>query len=399
MPDNAGKSAAGSGSSDAQGWFQRGVNALQRGELDEAAHSLDTALAFAPDQPAVLLAQAALLAARGHHHDAVRAVRELLGARHDFLPAQRQLAEWLRDTDAAQAGQWFTRCARAEPADAAAIGGALLMAARLQRRGEVAPAASTDPAFGKQPGLISVVMCSIDPEKLARARASLTIALADSPWELIHIEDARSLCEGYTRGLQRSRGELVVFCHDDIVLAGAGWATRLVAALEQDDVIGVAGTTRLTGANWAWAGAPHAHGWVAQWRDGRVLAGAYALDGPRIGAIQALDGVFIATRREHALQIGFDAQNYDGFHLYDTDFSWRAQRAGLRVAVRTDLPLVHWSQGRFNADWVRYARRFLAQAGLPQTAMAPVPGAITPIDSIEALPAVHAWLAHWIRNA
>jgi hypothetical protein len=315
-----------------------------------------------------------------------------------FVPAQRTLADWLRDAEPAEAGQWFTRCARADPADSGAIGGALLLAARLAREGLAAPP-SPPPRLAAAPSLTSVVVCSIDARKLAAARESLAASFGDAPWELLAIGDARSLCEGWNRGLADARGEMVVFCHDDIALTCDRLAARLAGALADDDVVGVAGSTRLTGPNWAWAGAPHAHGWVAHMRAGELLAGAYALDGPRVGGMESLDGVFLAMRREVALAIGFDADAYDGFHLYDTDFCWRARRAGLRLGVRCDLGLVHWSEGGFDAAWAHYARRFLARAGLPELPMAPVPGAVVAVPSPAVLPRLHGWLAHWIATA
>jgi hypothetical protein len=379
--------------------FERASAALSRGQLDEAEHGFALAATLDPQQPAIALGQAMVTAGRGRIDEAITRVRALLAGTPSFTAAQRMLADWLRDADAGEAGQWYARCALAHPQDSHSIGGALLMAAQLQRRGQVAPAIDVAPASATAPALVSVVICSHRPALLARAQASLAHAFATAAWELLLVDDARSLCEGFNRGLARSRGDIVLFCHDDIEVAGVDLAQRLHAALAVDDVVGVAGTTRMAGANWAWSGAPFAHGWVAHVRDGRTLAGAYALDGPRVGAIESLDGVFIATRREFALQIGFDAETYDGFQLYDADFCWRARRAGLRLAVRTDLPLVHASGGRFDHEWVRYARRFLARAGITEVPMAPLPGAVTAIDGSDCLPGLHAWLAYWVAQA
>jgi glycosyltransferase involved in cell wall biosynthesis len=253
--------------------------------------------------------------------------------------------------------------------------------------------------MARAPARVSVVACSIEPRKVEVMRESLVRAFGPATWDLHVIHDARSLCEGWNRGLAAARGDVVVFCHDDIALQCDRLAERLAGALEDDDVVGVAGSTRLAGANWVWAGAPHAHGWVAHVHDGAVVAGAYSLQGPRIGGIESLDGVFLALRRETAERIGFDAETWDGFHLYDTDFCWRARRAGLALAVRCDLGIAHWSKGGFDANWARHARRFLERTGLPERPMAPVPGAAVEVGDLRSLPAVHAWLAWWIANA
>ena len=378
--------------------FQDGVDALRRGMLDAADAAFAECLRHAPGHPPARLGVAMAMAARGRLPAACDQLRAVLADAPGFAAGARTLADWLRADAPAEAGLWYTRCARIDPSDVGAIGGALLLAVRLQREGAVAPAAPAAP-FAPAPALTSVVVCSIRPQMLARARHSLADAFGGAAWELVHVDDARSLCDGWNRGLARARGEVVVFCHDDIALACDRLGERLADALARHDVVGVAGSTRLAGPSWAWAGAPHAHGWVAHARDGALLVGAYALDGPEVPAIESLDGVFLAMRRATAAAIGFDADACDGWHLYDTDFCWRARRAGLRLAVRCDLGLVHWSHGGFGPDWARAARRFLERAGLPERPMAPMPGAAVAAPSIDALPAIHGWLAHWVAAA
>lgn len=381
---------------DAHAWFLLGTAALEAGALDEAESALARAAALAPEQPAIPLAQAAAWSRRGRPDEAVAVVRALLARHPGFAPGEQRLAALLLESAPDEAGAWATRVARRDPADAASIGTALLAALRLVRAGRTAPVAW--PAAPAPRGSLSFLVCSIDPERLARARDSMATACAGADWELGAIHDARSLAEGWNRALARARGDIVVFCHDDIALLGEGFAGRLHAALATHDVVGVAGTRRMGGPSWAWSGAPHAFGWVAHVRDGRPLVGAYALAGPCIDGIESLDGVLLACRREVAESIRFDGDTYDGFHLYDADFCRRARAAGHRLAVRCDLPLAHWSEGRFGADWVRHARRFLAQAGLPEVPMAPTPGALAAVDTLDQVPAVHAWLAHWIAS-
>ena len=57
----------------------------------------------------------------------------------------------------------------------------------------------------------------------------------------------------------------------------------------------------------------------------------------------------------------FDAATFDGFHFYDLDFTHRAWRLGLRLAVSTELDVFHASAGDFGAEWNRYAQRFRAK--------------------------------------
>ena len=236
------------------------------------------------------------------------------------------------------------------------------------------------------PASFSFVVCSIDDAKFASLARTIAARFAGIEHEVIRIPDAASLCEGYNRGHARSRGDAVVFCHDDIDLLAPDAAARLARHLTHADVVGVAGATRVTGPAVFWAGHPWLHGWVTYHRPGDAdyEATAMSLDAPFVPGIAALDGVFVACRREAAAAVPFDAQAFDGFHLYDLDFSYRAHRAGFRLAVACDLGLVHESKGDFGADWSRYAARFRAKfpalaapQGSPHFYAARVPG---PVD-------------------
>ncbi len=143
-------------------------------------------------------------------------------------------------------------------------------------------------------GRISFVVCSITPSKLATLRANLDQLIHSKAWELIHIDDARSLAEGYNRGLDQTTGELVVLCHDDIVIFGDDFEAKLRCYLAEFDVIGVAGSTKMSGPSWLWAGLPHLWCWVGHPRDDSPAAMASGLRGPCVRGAQLLDGLFFS---------------------------------------------------------------------------------------------------------
>lgn len=212
--------------------------------------------------------------------------------------------------------------------------------------------------------LWSIVVCSIDAAKLAAFRETVRRCFAAEQYELIHIGDARSLCEGYNRGLAQASGEAVLFCHDDIDFLVDDLPDRLRGHLGRFDLIGAAGTTRVTGEAVFWSGHPYIHGWIIH--KGKQTEGQYepsfsSLSWPVVGDAQALDGVFLACRREVAEKVGFDERTFDGFHLYDLDFSYRAYLAGYHLAICCDLALVHASIGSFDRNWRKYADRFRAK--------------------------------------
>ena len=188
---------------------------------------------------------------------------------------------------------------------------------------------------------ISVITCSRDEVGATRIRQHYEELLAGLRFEVIQITDARSLCEGYNRGFARSCGDVVIFSHDDIKIVSTEFPARLLEQLAHYDIVGVAGTSRLTLPGWFSSGWPHIHGVVAH----RLPNGGIRCDcfGPWINApaIQAIDGLFIAGTRDACAAIGFDEMTFDGFHFYDVDFSSRAYEARLRTAIAGDIFVVH----------------------------------------------------------
>ena len=254
------------------------------------------------------------------------------------------------------------------------------------------------PGRPASPPRISVIVCSIDPRKFEAVTASYRRRFADHAVEIVGVHDARSLAEGYNRAAARATGDLLIFSHDDIELASPDFAARLLAHLDRCDGVGVAGASKVTGSEWGHAGQRHIHGHILHVppadRSG-VLLMAAGFQAPVCDRIRVLDGVFIALRRHVWEAHRFDADTYDGFHLYDLDFTWRASGAGARLAVPLDLLVLHRSMGRYDAAWRRYARRFVAQAGLDPLAP-PSPGGLQArLDTIEQVDALRAALLHF----
>ena len=207
---------------------------------------------------------------------------------------------------------------------------------------------------------VSVVICSIDAAKFARVTTNYQSLYGERDLEIVGIHDARSLAEGYNRGIARSRGELVILSHDDIEILTPDFAARLDRHLEEFDLIGIAGTTRLVTGKWESAGDPYAFVLIsAPMADSTGYVTVLRGGGPLVvSGIQALDGVLMAMRRRVAASVPFDEALFDHFHLYDLDFSFRAYLAGFALAVCRDIVLIHQSIGKFDAVWAEYRRRF-----------------------------------------
>jgi predicted O-linked N-acetylglucosamine transferase (SPINDLY family) len=249
---------------------------------------------------------------------------------------------------------------------------------------------------------ISVLICSIDRTKFDAVVASYRLRFSGFPLEIVGVHDARSLAEGYNRAAARCNGDILVFSHDDIALETPDFAVRLAAHLERHDGVGVAGASRVTGPHWDGAGQRFVHGHVLHAPPRNtpgVLLSAAGFQHPVCSGIRVLDGVFIAVRRQVWEAHRFDSDTYDGFHLYDLDFTWRATGAGANLAVPLDIVIRHQSSGHYDAAWRRYARRFVAQAGLDPLAPRLPGGLQVRLDSAEQVDALRAALLHFRYGA
>lgn len=263
--------------------------------------------------------------------------------------------------DYSSAATAFGECVRLNPAyptGAQATAHLALCQARLDLTAGKHAALMAQPN-GPLPS-VSVIICSADTARFAETERMYRQLLAGVAHEIIGIHDAHSLAGGYNRGLQSATGDIVVLAHDDARILNTDFAARLLDALTRHDVIGVAGSRKLVGAAWHFAGHPHLCGQIAMPGDalGRITT-LFGVREPESARLEALDGVFLAARRETALRVGFDEVIFDGWHMYDVDFSYRAAQMGFDCATCNSLLLVHASQGGYNADWLEYARRFL----------------------------------------
>ncbi len=349
---------------DARDHLKRAFDLYSEGNFDAAAELCAKAAAQSPGDPNALHLLGLIAGKRGDHADAVGLINSAVTRAPRVAAFRASLGLALE----ASGQPWLGAAALLQAARLAP--GDIGMQERLFRvlRDGIAAGAidaeQDDFAAAPPPAYpVSVVICSIDPARFAAAAATYRAALAGCDLDIVGIHDARSLAEGYNRGFARARGAVVIFSHDDVDILGAGLGARVDAALRSADVIGIAGTSRLSGPAYAWSGDASVLGWVIQRPDprGPHEALVFDLQGGTAMPAMALDGVFLCARREVIERVGFDAATFDGFHLYDIDFTYRAFRAGYRVAVSHDIALVHHSGGNFDAAWQIYAERFSAR--------------------------------------
>lgn len=167
------------------------------------------------------------------------------------------------------------------------------------------------------------------------------------------INKGESLTTSYNRGLKQAKNNIVVFCHDDIIIETNQWGKKLLKQFEtktEYGIIGVAGTKNLPSSGQWWENKRKMYGRVAHTHDGKTWLSTYSQDmGNDIEEVIIVDGVFFAVDKTK-LKKDFD-ETVEGFHFYDITFCFDNYLAGTKVGVITNIRINHKSIGMTNDSW------------------------------------------------
>ncbi|WP_374347201.1 glycosyltransferase [Chitinimonas sp.] len=334
---------------------RRGECLLQSGNLAAAQASFERALALSPEHADAVIGLAQTLNALGQPAQALRLL--------DRITPPADAAWWsVHGAASAACGQieaalddWYQALA-INPDHQPSVQARLAALAQLAEASPVdaAPAAIA-PADG-QP-MVSVILACRSAEWGAQAKAAYTALLGEHPHEILLIDDAGSLSEAYNRGSAASRGELLIYSHEGVSVLSADMLGIVLAQLQQFDLLGVAGSTRLQNPDWELGGQAYLRGMVADQTDtGAIRMTVFNLDRPIAPDIELLDERWLAVRRAVWQATPFDEAQFDGWAMQGADFSFRAIKQGFKAGVAGNL-LTLRSPAKHDAD-ARYANRF-----------------------------------------
>lgn len=189
--------------------------------------------------------------------------------------------------------------------------------------------------------------------------------------------NALGLAEIYNRFIAEPfRDACVVFVHDDVFINDWLIVDRLTEALQQFDVVGVAGNCRpdWSQPSWAlsfdsdlrktgWQASENLSGQVFHTQQEKLICSTYG-DWPQ--SVKLLDGLFIAVRVSTLLENNLSFDPRFRFHCYDIDFCRMAATSGLRIGT-WPIAVTHGSGGNFNTPEFRdAAKRYLSKWGPAQ---------------------------------
>ena len=185
----------------------------------------------------------------------------------------------------------------------------------------------------------------------------------------IAYENSRGLPDVYNEAIRSEEADILVFLHDDVWLEDAQVMQKIRASLKFHDVIGVAGNTRRTPGQPAWAfvrnaakelewDSPNLSGSIKHGKPGHSGASHF---GPAPANCELMDGVFLAANRKTLIRSGAYFGPEFKFDFYDMDFCRTARKVGLTLST-WPIDLIHLSPGNFNSEsWKSMEQSYISK--------------------------------------
>lgn len=211
--------------------------------------------------------------------------------------------------------------------------------------------------------LISIIVCSINSDLFKQFQKNV-IDTIGCEFEIIGIDNSntrKSICEIYNEGFLRAKGNVVCYCHEDILFETANWGLRLneLLSIREIGLVGCAGAVYKSKYPNAWVAVPKEYyraNMIQRKGDGTSFY-IQVLDEGKYSEVAVLDGCFLAGRNEVFEKYKWNEDLLKGFHLYDLDMSLQVG-ANYKLAVAKEIKITHLSEGNFGLDWLRESEKF-----------------------------------------
>jgi glycosyltransferase involved in cell wall biosynthesis len=171
----------------------------------------------------------------------------------------------------------------------------------------------------------------------------------------------KSLSVVYNEILSESLNDIVVLCHDDIIFEKKYWGKRVIEHFikkPEFGILGVAGTRFYPSSGMWWEINSEMIGQVYHQHNGKKWLSSYNEPfGNKIIDTVIIDGVFMMINKKQ-LFTTFN-EEVEGFHFYDTTFSFENHINGVKVGVISNIPITHLSIGATNDQWEKNRKKFI----------------------------------------
>lgn len=200
--------------------------------------------------------------------------------------------------------------------------------------------------------MISIVVCSRSNVLFGKLEESIKKTIA-AEYELISIDNAShsySIFEAYNLGVEKAKGDILCFCHEDILFRTNNWGSTITNIFKNDNNIGLIGFASahfLPDTPMYWAASPFISEYNLTNDNGNIIEcyNTSYYNSKNIAEVVAVDGFCFFIKKSLFGQISFDEKTYKGFHMYDMDICMQVIKAGYKVCVTKDVLIEHaWSE-------------------------------------------------------
>lgn len=214
--------------------------------------------------------------------------------------------------------------------------------------------------------MISIITCHKDEGHLKDFKKSVADTIGDVEHEVVVIDNRKSeyyLTGAYNEGVRCSKGEFLVFVHEDVRFLTENWGPKLIDIFENTEEIGLLGLAGadilLQNAQWWFPGSDHMYGEVTHESGGAIWKSVFS-EGEGEKEVVVLDGVLIACRKSVLEQEGITwDEDFDNFHYYDISFCIPFLLKGYKNYVTYNLAIKHFGLGAITPEWEHYRHVFV----------------------------------------
>lgn len=203
--------------------------------------------------------------------------------------------------------------------------------------------------------MISLIICSrtnVLPEIFTQ-NVSDTIGCS---YELIVIDNSQnqySIFEAYNLGIQKSKGEILCFVHDDVLFHTKEWGAVLELEFKDNpdfSLIGIAGSKVKTKFPTGWWDCEDQYKVlnIIQRDKDQINHQNFGFNKRDLQKVLFIDGVFMALKKNQNFLFDTDLK---GFHNYDLNLCVKIRENGGNIGVTNKILFEHLSIGNLNRDW------------------------------------------------
>ncbi len=217
--------------------------------------------------------------------------------------------------------------------------------------------------------MVSLIICSKNSQLNPVLRENIAQTIG-CDYEIVHIDNSQNkynIFQAYNLGVERAHGEYLCFMHEDICFHNTGWGTAMQHYLSTPLVgaLGVAGGFAvLEQIDWRFASMGQVRLIQSSTSAFETSGFTYTIYRPKprkhvpLHLAALLDGVLMCFRKELFQKIRFDEENYNSFHLYDSDICMQVNELGYGVFITQDILIEHYSEGTFSPEYAESYKTF-----------------------------------------